>query len=491
VPDIKLKDVLKLVGKYPEAIKETWRFSTGKPPSKDIQTMLRAKILPVGRIWQAKDVTFDNEIDRLTAEYNLSDAENSKKARGKLSRAWAFLDKMGQVSESGKLAGFKLLQDMDKYKELLSKDQATLTLEEMAKIKKLEHDIRTKVSTPAFTRQGTWHRLTNNISMFSNMGKEGIRTGIEAFKDDRAGYIWKTIAKNVLPKLILAGAGVVGSTYVKKMINAIPDDDKKSKTVIPLFMTGAGKSVYLAFPEDYEGQTLGALAWDMAHGNILGKEGVVRTLGEAQPYHLNPLLSLGADMYQYYANDVNPVDWLGRDVIPSAAFRAGGKEANKAMMTHAFNSLGGRLFYKIPTNVLIKDTSEIEKTLRTFPFTILKSFIKVSDRGISQNLNEVLRESRQRGAEISLEKQHIIKRGINEGKSNSEIMADLDAANIPRSTQVRGQIKRQRGFKSANRYVNALSLARSRKERELIKDQIRKELTTEEYEVVIRLWDDI
>jgi hypothetical protein len=470
-PEVRLRDVPKLIQDYKLAFKEVWADVMKGEKSEDIQTMLRERMLLSGRAYSAREATFDTELDRIATEYNIYGEAESRHAYNLLGKLWDHLDKLGKVSEqTGKVAGYKYL----KYRTGLPP-------------KALAHRVRSRISTPDVKRQGALQQITNNIFMFSNVGKEGIRSSWESFKEDKAGYIWKTIATNIMPKLILAGAAISGGIYFKKVLAGISDYDKKHYTIIPLWLTDDGKSVYIRIPEDYQGQLFGALIWDIIHGRITGKDGAIKTLSEALPYQLHPALQVGSDLFQYYIMGNNPQDeYRGRPVIPNLAYETGGIEAHKAMARHAWRNVGGKLIYEPPFDIE-KKRSTSEEILNTFPFSIIGTFIKISDRGQAEQLDRIINDIRRRGAETALSRQMLIKQGVNDEKSLKEVKKELIDRGLY-TKQVRRQFKKYRGFKIDNPYVNALSAARNSKERGALKKKYREELGEEKYREILKLW---
>jgi hypothetical protein len=292
----------------------------------------------------------------LATEFQVNGMEHlsAPGARNRLKQAYTFLDKLGRVSEiTGKIAGYKLL-----------KADAQRTPQEIG------HVVRTRVGTPDYKRQGEAQAITNNLFLFSNVNKEGLRSALESFNEDRGGYVWKTVATNILPKLILAAvASGLGGETLKKIIEGIPNYDKRMYSIVPIGLNPQGKSIYLRIPEDYEGQFWGGLAWELMRGRVTGKEGAISLTAEQSPYRLHPLLEVSSDLFQYYVRGINPLDeYRGRSVLPDQVFRAGGAEAHKSMAKYAWKNLGGTVLYNPSGNQLVTtDESGLEKALKTFP----------------------------------------------------------------------------------------------------------------------------
>lgn len=404
-PEIRLRDIPSLLNYYRTALPEVWRDIMEKQRSEDISQAARIGATVANRQYSAREENYNTEIERISAEFELNPFEvrESMGLKGRLKATWEYLNKLGRVSEQwGKMAGFKYL-----------KENTTLPERE------LSHRVRTRIGTPDVKRKGSLQLLTNNIFLFSNVNKEGVRSSVEAFNEDRGAYIWKTLAMNILPKLILIAAASQ-SDDLKKIMRGISDYDKRLYTIIPIGLDENGKSVYLRIPEDYEGQLFGALAWDMAHGK--GQQ-TVEDAGNANPYKPHPFLQVGSDLYSYYVNGINPVDdWSGSPVIPRLSYEVGGWPANKAMLKHAWRNLGGSVIYNPKYDELVKSEEPLEKMFKTFPLTVFGTFLRTSDQGQKEQLQNIADEVSKSRAGKSIQAKDIITNSIN--RMGGEFNAD-------------------------------------------------------------------
>jgi hypothetical protein len=134
-------------------------------------------------------------------------------------------------------------------------------------------------------------------------------------------------------------------------------------------------------------------------GRVTGKEGAMSLTAEQSPYRLHPLLEVSSDLFQYYVRGINPLDeYRGRSVLPDQVFRAGGTEAHKSMAKYAWKNLGGTVLYNPSGNQLVTHEGGLEKALKTFPLNTLGTFLKISDQGVSEQLEDVRSEVSQRRA---------------------------------------------------------------------------------------------
>lgn len=484
LPEVGLTDVSSLGRAYKQAFGEAWRDVMRGERSEDISQMMRGRMLTPDRVFSSKEQTFETELDRLATGFQVNCVEHLQAvgARGKLKQAYAFLDKLGRVSEiTGKIAGYKLLKGSDR------------TPEETG------HVVRTRVGTPDYKRVGEAQAVTNNVFLFSNVNKEGLRSAWESFNEDRGGYVWKTVATNILPKVLLAaGAAGVGGDLLKRIIEGIPNYDKRMYSVIPIGLNPQGKSIYLRIPEDYEGQFWGGLAWELMQGRVTGKEGAISLAAEQTPYRLHPALEVGSDLFHYYVRGLNPLDeYRGRSVLPEQVFRAGGAEAQKSLAKYAWRNLGGTVLYNPSGNQLVTNESALEKVLKTFPLNTLGTFLKISDQGISERLEDVHAEVSQRRARRVVDVQERIRESIKStgGKPTArgamQLFMDLRKASaLQPSTTLReftAGYLRQAGKSSGNPYVEAIARALTNDERVVLLQHYKQTLSSARFDELVTL----
>lgn len=368
LPQMKLRDLPTFVTKhYKEAFKEAWEEVMREERSEDIKTMRKNWMIAPDRAYSAIDLGILEKIDRVADEFtlNVEQDKNAKRARNILKRVYDYIGNLGQITELGaKTAGYKFL-----------KEKTSLSLKEIG------HLVRTRVGTPDYRRKGSLHAITNNVFMFSNINKEGIRSAFESYKDNKGSYIWKTIMLDILPKLLLFGATLVGGEGLKKTINGISEYDKRSYSIIPLGLNENEKSVYLRIPQDYNSQIWGSITWDLLNGKIIGQGGLLDEIGQVSPYQLHPLITLSSELYRYFVKDINPQDdYRGRNILTPTVYQARGKEATKEMIKHTWKSLGGSIIYD-PGGPLEYAESDFEKMLQYPPLNLFGTFLKVSDYG--------------------------------------------------------------------------------------------------------------
>ena len=468
ISEIRLRHYPKLAKYYKDVFPEVWAEIMKSERSDAIRYMLENKAIPAGRIWTAKDETFETELERMAEELDISlaDSEKAVTAHGVVRRVANTADKLGQVSDIwGKVAGFRYMQDYSK--------RGT---------REIAHKTRSVVGTPDYRQIGSGQQLTNNLFIFSNVGKQGIRAAIESAVEDPGGYAWKTAATNIMPKIMIfaLGAGVTAQIVkritdqgaddvptkqlktLQRVVEGISEYDKAHYTIIPLGLTDKGKSVYLRIPEDYEGQFLGALFHKLMEGKIAGHDGIINLIKEQSPYQWHPLVMAASRLTAFYIQGQNPVDeYRGQYIMPEIVFEAGGPEAHKAVARSLWKELGGSLIYDPPWDGLQLAQPEWEKRLRKFPLNILGTFLKFSDRGITEKIDAELKAHRKQKAQISLDtKKAFIKLVNGDEITPEDAVAIIQKKQHQRRKIILGLIARKYG----SAYMRRLTSARGKEE---------------------------
>jgi hypothetical protein len=205
--------------------------------------------------------------------------------------------------------------------------------------KELANFIRNYIGSPNFRTQGTLTPISNNLLLFSNAIKEGIKSDFQiattyttssGYKT-RSGFWWKTIFAEILPKALMVGAGMgLFGDWWKDRMDDISEYDKTNYHIIPYGVDENGKTIYLRIPRDETGRFIGGMFWKLSHFMTKEKAGladVFQTIdfGAGQLPNLTPSIQ-GLDAVVAYMTGRNPYDhFRGRNVIPDTEFEAGAK----------------------------------------------------------------------------------------------------------------------------------------------------------------------
>jgi hypothetical protein len=411
-PEVGISGIGKLLGEYWDTAPAVWREAWGTEREAVVQDMLRNREVTTNRIWTGFDETPTNELERVLGKYNLyRQTDTQHKLYSKFIKkfwegqtpeqiadaietfsrgAWDKKERLGRFSDLwGKVAGREFLR---KHTNLDPDAVGDRTIE--------------RIGTPNWKARGDWQQVTNALFMFSNVGKEGLRAEAKAAKENPWAYVKVVAALTILPKLILMAAentedeegnvvpGIFGLEY-GYTVRGIPKYYKDHAFTIPLFRDENNKSKFLTFPLPFNQQVVGAVFAKTARGEFAGGEGAIGEVAGISPYSLHPAIGTAAAMGAYYLAGINPIDlYSGRSVVGKAEMEVGGSAAQKQIWSDAWNSLGGDLIYKIPSRYESERQSMAEKALRTFPGSMLGVFLKTSDAGVSEYIQDKLKPGR-------------------------------------------------------------------------------------------------
>lgn len=374
----------KLLLYYKRAFREAFSNAYKGQNTETISKMLKDKMLVLDRQFASLDTEGETELDRYLQSFGESRVRHRNMVIKPFMALWDVLGKTGKFTERwAKLAGYKYLK-----------------AESGKSDKEIAHMVRSRVGTPDVYRRGKWNILTNNLFLFSNVAKEGWRASWEAARENPSEYIWKTFKFNIVPKLLFATAiaGYMGQD-LKEVCEKVSPYHAENYTVVPLGLSRMGKAVYFTIPQDYTGQVISGLFWNLINGKLFG-EGSVLDYGAAQhPYNLNPYITVGSHLAQYYIRGKLPYDdYTGQPVMPERVYRAGGARANETMAKHTWNELGGGAIYKFKGEDVEKIQSEMEGLMKYPPGNILGRFLKVSNQGEREDLREITKDVRKKEA---------------------------------------------------------------------------------------------
>jgi len=261
--------------------------------------------------------------------------------------------------------------------------------------------VRTSVGSPDFRIGGTATPVTNNIFLFSNAIKEGIKSDLKiAFTKNksRAGFWWKTVASTFLPKVIMAGiAGGLYGEELKKMMDKATEYDKTNYTIVPLGLDENDKAVYLRVPQDETGRFLGGLLWKILRLNK-DKKTVqdvfdIFSFGAGQFPTFSPSFT-GAGALVTYLSGKNPYDsFRNRNIIPNKEFKAGPEHSFPILLKWLGKNQGLGIFYPTNQNYYNEKETELQKTLnKPFISNILGRWVKVSSYGEREKLRKTTKK---------------------------------------------------------------------------------------------------
>jgi len=410
MPDETLGDVItsfpKLIIDYSKSIPSSWRAITNKPDNL-IKEMENARIIGLTRndVYGSPDALGEEYINKVFQKIGaLPEVKQS------LIRAVPGINIIPKFFDAVSLFGnfIERLPKVAVYSRLKKK----VTTGGMSD-KELAYYIRNYIGSPDFLNVGRITPVSNNLFLFSNAAKEGIRGDLNmAFRPKTKGAWWfKTLLGTILPKL-LQFAGSIGllGVLIKKMYDGASEYDKTNYNVIPLGLDKNGKTIYIRSPNDETGRFIGALTWKIL--NIFNEDNhqeLVESLMDVFSIYSGQLPSLtpsieGASALMTYLSGRNPYDnFRNRLIIPDTTFKAGFKYSFPVMLDWLKNSQG--LTIILPSYTPEGEMTQLEKILNLPVLSnIINRFLKVSDYGKIEKANRITKEVSKESAIKTLEK---------------------------------------------------------------------------------------
>lgn len=373
-------NIRKFVPQYLKGIKPAFRSVFGIPDNV-INEMLKDRMLiSVADVRGLRST--DKQIERLLKMYHFKKVEWDNKILKPFGQLFTYMTNVGRALErTTKVGSYKYLK---KYFPDMPQDFRA-------------HLVRSRGGSPDFLRKGRAYPIYNNILLFSNAMKEGYRGDYRAFADSPGEFMWKKAKYIYLPKILMYGAaiGLLGPE-IKRIFDGATEYDKTNYIIIPLGLTESGKSVYFRVPVDETSRFMGGILWKILNHKELGFRDYATGLfdymaGQAPTY--NPAIEVVLTMLTY-ASGRNPYNWFtGKYAIPETVFGAQDKRAHIAMAKYIANQMGASIFYRFKHDDVGQVKGQLEK-ITGWPFmsNIVGRFVKVSDYGLIQEADRVIKE---------------------------------------------------------------------------------------------------
>lgn len=328
---------------------------------------------------------------------------------------------------------FKVLEGvevMGNFIETLPKVAGYLDLKDRMPKQELAHFVRTKIGSPDFRASGTFTPISNNIFLFSNAIKEGIKSDFQVATNPatRAGYWWKTILSSILPKFIMAGtaAGLFGK-WAKDRMDDASEYDKANYTVVPLSIDSDGKTVYLRVPQDETGRLIGALTWKLLN-TVSNKEAGIDDLmqiiavGAGQFPNISPSFTGIGAMIEYMSGRNPYDDYRGRNVIPEQEFNAGFQYSFPIFATWLLQNQG--LGIVIPS-FSPENPTDLQRILNLPVLSnIAGRWIKVSNYGQIEKLKALNQEMTKQQAQEYIARTQAVQEAVRTFRASEQTEAD-------------------------------------------------------------------
>ena len=412
VPSIKWWQVWKTPALYAKAVPSSLRRAWDIPDAL-ISEMRENKIMSVTYNDIANGATEESsQMEKLLQGYDLLKPEQKLKFIKPIMAILDVVERTGNFIESlPKVAGYLELQGKLPKNELAS-------------------FIRTSVGSPDFMRKGTFYPVYNEIFLFSNAIKEGMRSDLAVMTNPttRSGFWMKTAVSTLTPKVLMAAAlyGLLGEK-IKEMMQNVSEYDMSNYIIVPLGIDPNGKTVYLRIPTDETGRLFGAMLYKGLTAAVNEQSATkdlqdVFSFGAGQIPSLAPSLTLFIATKQFLAGE-NPYDYFrGRNVIPDQEFQAGGQYALKPFVQWALNTVGLGVVFKSYSSFQAPESKTWIQKVTEAPVlsNILGRWIKVSDYGQYEKNKKITDSVKQQSARDSLERNTLIDKAVTDYRTGEQ-----------------------------------------------------------------------
>lgn len=445
----------KFLSYYLKAVAPAFRSTFGKPDEIVKRALKNKSLISIASYHH--DVTEDLELERLLKRYSVVKSVWNMRVLKPFS---LFIDGMSKTAQAmeriPKLGGLMYLEE--KFPEM-SKER-------------MAHLVRARAGSPDFLRTGTGAPIYNNLLLFSNAMKEGLRSSFESASESFGEYLWKTIKYNLLWKTFVyaASLGLLGFG-LKRIFDGVSEYDKSNYNIYPIGLTETGKSVYWRVPQDETGRIIGALYWLALNKGQAKDFASIFDYMAGQVPGLNPAFEVMWSVTDYIGGR-NPYDhFRGRPIINEDVFLAGGKRSHKAFAKWISNEFGGSIIHRFKHDGIKEIQTELERYLN-MPVvgSIASRHFKVSDYGIREKINKEMRQVASMAAEDRLLMNEAIVKLLEakgESLTNEEILAvarNIDS--IPYYTT------KALSYKYGNVFMQKLITARSNEQKAVILRQM-------------------
>lgn len=296
--------------------------------------------------------------------------------------------------------------------------------------------IRRKIGSPDFLAGGTYTPLSNELFLFSNAIVQGWRADIEVARDPntRAGWFWKTMVANVLPKVLMFAAlagwfrgdddkDTEDEGTLARMMRRISEYDLTNYTVVPLGETAQGFTAYVRLPQDDTGRIIGGLVWKALQAGFGDRDQNVTNMvrdvvdySAGQLPSVSPVINVASSSVQFLSgrNVYDPFRGellLTEDEMKARNPRTGLPPASviKKFVGYEFQELGGGIVWRfVPGEARVKretgdirfavdvpllsDVAQGTFTAAEWPIVsnLIGRWLKVSNQGEKQALDKAV-----------------------------------------------------------------------------------------------------
>jgi hypothetical protein len=291
--------------------------------------------------------------------------------------------------------------------------------------------IRQNIGSPDYLAGGTYKPFYNELFLFSNAIMQAIRSDYNVVTDPktRSGWMWKTAALNVAPKMLMAGIlmglmpGALGG-FLRRLLERVSEYDKTNYLIIPMppFFDEKGNAVYMRFPQDDTGRLVGGIVWKTLR-LLKGDKGVEKTLSGMLDYTFGQAPSLTPAFGALWdgktmVSGQNPYDeFRQRNLFTDDEMKAGGINNWMKFFGWEFQQMGGATWAgKWTSDKRSQDQTWAQWALDA-PFGISNTFgrwIRITDYGLTEGMNELTSSTEQDEARRRIRQREAVTDAIRE-----------------------------------------------------------------------------
>ena len=296
--------------------------------------------------------------------------------------------RIGRILErSHKIAGYLTI------KEQIKKGEIDMTERELMSF------VQSKVGSPNFLSKGKSHHLLNNLYLFFNANKEGLRADIKGVKDDPVGVGGKFVAFNIIPKIwekmFYMGMFGYGMT---ELYERVPEYDRNNFRIWIFGKTEDGRPIYWRFPLDFSGQMVTSMVsqgWDFYFGMHKHKsveekiDMFTQQIANPTP-GIAPYITMMFEIWgSFQGRDIT--DRWGRPIIDPLLMKTDTSwEKSFELFKYFWNTYGVSYIHEFKMDGKKEISKEFEDvTGITIMDSMIERFIKVGDSSFELNYNKL------------------------------------------------------------------------------------------------------
>lgn len=393
--------------KYAKDARQAAKASFTGAPNKLADEALRRQLV-ISRAQPRGESVADDALERTLLRFGIdpeSWRDENLTVGKKLVEAWSWYKRQGQINErTVKIAGMMHL------------DEHFPSMAEVIK----QRIIHEAAGSPNFLQRPQAGPLLDLFFLFYNPAKEGWRAEKRAWQRDPASRFAKFALYTAAGSMVMyalenglleEAIGKKDSDELREMYLSISEYDKTNYHIVPLgwYDKQQKKVLYLRIPLEESDRVMnGLLRKSLTSGQ--GGQGILSYAGGQVP-GMNPVLTAISNWWTFKVLGKNPYDSMrGREVIPQTVFEAG--QGDEALAKKTFNDLSAGLVMRITDESLSEPPKgALEKFLRApFISNLLGRWIKISNRGIYDDANEIGAPVRKERAEMRLIGQEIVRK---------------------------------------------------------------------------------